>query len=211
MPDVTGLEVLREIKKYHPSVPVILVTAHGDEDVAVKAFRSGAKDYIKKPFSLKELLGRIEFCLSLKHADTNSRKAVCPEVRHYPAKMPLKDVASGQHLNIHKAIQFVDDNFMTKISLASTADKACLSRHHFSRVFKKATGVTYQEFVTGRRVEKAKSLLRDPRRTITDIAYSVGYSDINNLVRNFKKLTGLTPTEFRNSDIHLTSNPDLPE
>ena len=91
--DVSGIEVLKEIKKYRPSVPVILVTAHGDEDVAAKAFRSGAKDYIKKPFFHEELLGRIEFCLSLKHADTTRRKAVCPEFHHSCTKIPLKNVA----------------------------------------------------------------------------------------------------------------------
>jgi len=87
---------------------------------------------------------------------------------------------------------------MTKIDLVSTADKACLSRYHLSRVFKRTIGVTYQEFITSRRVEKAKELLRERNRTVTDIAYTVGYDDMNNLVRNFKKHTGLTPTEYRN-------------
>jgi len=48
-----------------------------------------------------------------------------------------------------------------------------------------------------RRLEKAKTLLKETRRTINDVAHSVGYSDPNNLIRNFKKQTGLTPTEFR--------------
>ena len=74
---------------------------------------------------------------------------------------------------------------MTKINLAAAAERACLSRHHFSRAFKKTTNVTYQEYVTVRRVEKAKELLKNPRRSIMEIAHFVGYSDPNNLIRNF--------------------------
>jgi len=196
--DMSGLEVLREIKKHRPSLPVIIVTAYGDETVAVKAFRYGAKDYIKKPFAYHELMERVAFCLSLKHADKVSRKTEYPEERHCSTAMPLKDIASSRQLNIQKALQFIDDNCMTKINLAAAAEKACLSRHHFSRAFKKTTSVTYQEYVTVRRVQKAKELLQDPRRTITEIAQYVGYNDPNNLIRNFKKHTGLTPTEFRN-------------
>lgn len=200
--DMTGIDVLREMKKIRPSVPVIFSTAYGDEAVAVKAFRYGARDYIKKPFSYKELMERVAFCLSLKQANRISRKTEYSSESNCSTAMPLIDIASSQHLKIQKALQFIDDNFMTKISLETAAKKACLSRHHFSRAFKKTTSVTYQEYVTGLRLQKAKELLQDPSRTITEIAHYVGYSDPNNLVRNFSKQTGLTPSEFRNSPHH---------
>ncbi len=188
LPDISGLDVLREIKKCRPSVPVILVTAYGDENVAVKALRYGAKDYIKKPVAYDDLLERVEFFLSLHNAEKKERKSVCPE-EHHAAPAPLKDIASCRQLNyidaqfhkprrifasngtapcsfdhskIKKALQFIDDNFTIKISLESVAEKACLSRYHFSRAFKRATGITYQEYLTMRRVEQAKKLLMDP-------------------------------------------------
>lgn len=49
LPDMSGLDVLRELKARRPSLPVIIVTAHGDEDAAVKAFRRGARDYFRNP------------------------------------------------------------------------------------------------------------------------------------------------------------------
>lgn len=197
--DMTGLDVLRNVKQYRPSVPVIFLTAYGDEAVAVKAFRYGAKEYMKKPFSYNELTERVAFCLSLKEADATRRTVLSsPEGPCSPAAS-LIDIASTQHLKIQKALQFIDANYMTKINLADAAKRACLSKHHFSRAFKKATAVTYRDYVTRLRVQKTKELLRDPRRTITEIAHFVGYSDLNNLVRNFSKQTGQTPSEFRNS------------
>ena len=197
--DMSGLDVLKEIKQCRPAVPVILVTAYGDEEVAVKAFRYGVKDYIKKPFVSRELVARIELCLSLKHADKARRKSVFLEDRDYSVKKPLKDIFCRHHLNIQKAMQFVDDNYMTRISLASVAEKACLSPHYFCRAFQKATGMPFQEYVTECRIRKAEALLHDTSRTVTDIAHFVGYADANNLSRNFKKLTGLTPSQYRSN------------
>jgi two-component system, response regulator YesN len=199
--DMSGLEVLREVKKNLPSVPVLFITAYGNEEVAVQAFRNGARDYIKKPFDCDLLRKKIEFCLSLKQADKTARRSVIAEDHDYSSRIPLHDIASQHRLNIEKALRFIDDNFMTKIKIESTAAKACFSRYHFSRAFKKATNTTYQDYIAGCRVQKAKELLKDPCRTITEIAHHVGYTDINNLVRNFKKLTGQTPTEYR--EFHL--------
>jgi len=50
LPDMSGIDVMKEIKDIAPSVLVIIVTAYGDEEVAVDAFRSDARDYLKKPF-----------------------------------------------------------------------------------------------------------------------------------------------------------------
>jgi len=197
--DMSGLDVLKEIKKHRPSVPVIMVTAYGDESVAVKAFRYGAKDYLRKPVAYNELRGRVAFCLSLRHADKVRRKVeYTEEDQRRSSSTLLKNMASRRQLNIQNAMRYIDDNFMTCLDRESIAQKACMSIHHFSRVFKKATNVTFQEYVIQRRVEKAKTLLLDPRRTVAEIANSVGYLDPNNLIRNFKKLTGCTPTEFRN-------------
>jgi YesN/AraC family two-component response regulator len=200
--DMSGLEVLKKCKDYQPSVPMILVTAHGDENVAVSAFRYGVRDYLRKPFSFKELKGRIEFCLSLKQADKMCRKSVFHEDTKYPAMTPLHGGAAGR-LNIQKALHFIDENFMTRISCETAADKACLSRYHFSREFKRATGFTYQKYILLRRIEKAKELLLDPRRTVSEIAHAVGYSDISNLIRNFRNITDQTPAEYRSQHMRL--------
>lgn len=52
LPDLHGLEVLKRIKNDYPSIPVVIITAYGTEEACINALRSGARDYIKKPFSL---------------------------------------------------------------------------------------------------------------------------------------------------------------
>lgn len=60
MPDLSGLELQQELKKEHASVPLILITGHGDISMAVKAIKEGAFDFIEKPFDDERLIGSIE-------------------------------------------------------------------------------------------------------------------------------------------------------
>ena len=65
MPDIDGIEVLKELKKINPSIPVIMITAHGTIDTAIEAMKIGATDYITKPFKLEELKLQVKQALHL--------------------------------------------------------------------------------------------------------------------------------------------------
>jgi len=65
MPDVDGIEVLKELKKLNPYIPVIMITAHGSIDTAIEAMKIGAADYITKPFKLEEIKVQIKQALHL--------------------------------------------------------------------------------------------------------------------------------------------------
>ena len=64
MPRMTGVDVLRAIQANNWNIPVILMTFYGSEEVAVEVYRLGVRDYVKKPFSIDEMLGAIERSLS---------------------------------------------------------------------------------------------------------------------------------------------------
>lgn len=63
LPEKSGLEILAEVRQVHPTLPVIILTARGEEDDRVAGLRLGADDYVVKPFSVKELLARVEAVL----------------------------------------------------------------------------------------------------------------------------------------------------
>jgi two-component system response regulator YesN len=72
-----------------------------------------------------------------------------------------------------------------------------LSRYHFSRLFKEATGMTYLSYLNRVRIEQAKKFLNDDALSITDAGYAVGYSDLRQFERIFKKVVGSTPSQYR--------------
>lgn len=83
------------------------------------------------------------------------------------------------------------------LSLERIAAEEGVSPHYLSRLFKEETGVNYTDFLTACRMERARALLGNPRLSLKQIAYEVGYHDPNYFSRVFKKETGLSPREYR--------------
>ena len=196
--DVSGIAVMKEIKDIEPSVLVIIATAYGDEEVTVEAFRDGAHDYLKKPFSISELSTKIDCYLALRHADKQRRKNILPgpETPSQP-EMPHSAVTLSQYHKIQQAVRFINDNYRTDIRLSAAAREAGMSAAHFSRIFKKVMGLSYQDYLSSRRITKAKNLLRTSTQNVTEIAVSLGFADPTGFGRIFKKLTSHTPSAFR--------------
>lgn len=198
LPDMTGIEAMIEIKDVVPAVPVIIVTAYGDEDVAVEAFRSGARDYLKKPFRISELSAKIDFYLAIRRADQQCRKNIFPRARVPVESGPCPSaVTLSQYQKIRQAVFFINDSYRTDLRFVDAAREAGMSPSHFSRIFRKVMGLSYQDYLNSRRITKAASLLRTSALTVTEIALSVGFTDPTGFGRIFKRLTGYTPSGYR--------------
>lgn len=102
---------------------------------------------------------------------------------------------------IHRIKRYIVDHAHEDISLEQIAALVNLSPFYVSKMFKEETGQNYVEFLTDCRIEKAKSLLADPRRSLKEIAFETGYRDPNYFSKVFRKVTGLAPSEFRRQRI----------
>lgn len=99
-----------------------------------------------------------------------------------------------------KLIQYVDENYREDISLSQVAQALYMSPNYVSKLFKKGIGVTFVHYVTQKRIEDAKELLMSTDRSLTDIAGDVGFHDYFHFIKTFKKMTGLTPGQYRNQN-----------
>lgn len=100
---------------------------------------------------------------------------------------------------VKDGIEFINQHFDDELNLATIADNAGVSYHHFSRTFKKISGYNFKEYLTMVRINKAKFLLKDTNIPITDISYTCGFSGHKQLIFAFNKYCRMTPTEFRKS------------
>jgi AraC family transcriptional regulator len=98
---------------------------------------------------------------------------------------------------IDDVLAYIDAHVETDISLDDLAAVACMSRFHFSRVFKLATGMPPYKYVSTRRFERARELLDRNDRSLGDIASALGFSSESNFSRAFRQFTRLTPRQFR--------------
>lgn len=99
---------------------------------------------------------------------------------------------------IKKAQDFIEQNYQEKISVDQLADYCAVGRRSFERRFKKATNNTVAEYIQRVKVEAAKRSFENSRKNINEVMYDVGYTDTKAFRTVFKRITGLTPIEYRN-------------
>jgi len=92
---------------------------------------------------------------------------------------------------------FIDENYHDPIDLEEISQKAFLSRFHFHRLFTKIYRLTPHNYLTKKRIEKAKDLLAE-NKTVTDVCGEVGFESIGSFSTLFKKEIGFAPTYYRN-------------
>jgi len=96
-------------------------------------------------------------------------------------------------------MDFMEAHLTEDISLNGLAGLVRLSPYHFLRSFKRTFGEPPHRYWTGRRIERAKTLLANPRTSITEIAFDVGFSATSAFSATFRRITGQTPTDYRRS------------
>ncbi|MFM9922206.1 AraC family transcriptional regulator [Variovorax sp. H27-G14] len=125
------------------------------------------------------------------------------DLAHWPACRPLCATATApnrtaQPRQIEKVLAHIHAHCAQELSLDSVSTLAGMSKGAFSRFFRRTTGHTFTEFVTRARIGEACQLLRDGRQQISSICYLVGFNNISNFNRHFRRLKGVTPGEYRN-------------
>ena len=97
---------------------------------------------------------------------------------------------------IIQAKLYIDKHYADNINLHEISQAALFSKFHFIRLFRKNYGRTPYQYLTEVRIAKAKQLLKSDR-TISEVCYSVGFTSITSFTGLFKKITGITPSEFQ--------------
>ncbi len=98
---------------------------------------------------------------------------------------------------LRQITEWMGEHVAKEFSLERLAEQAGLSRFHFQRLFKAATGVSPSRYHINLRMEEARRLLRETKMSVVDVALEVGYTDPSHFARLFRRETGLSPSEYR--------------
>ncbi len=100
--------------------------------------------------------------------------------------------------DVKKAQDYIEENYQDRITVDMLADVLALGRRNFERRFKKVTNNTVVEYIQRLKVEVAKRSFESSRQNVSEVMFNVGYTDVKAFRDVFKKITGLTPIEYRN-------------
>jgi AraC family transcriptional regulator len=122
-------------------------------------------------------------------------------LRHYSAEKyaPLIVKNGLSQNNLQQVISYIQDRLEQNLTLSELAAVAHISPSYFSGLFKQSTGLAPHQYVIQCRIERAKQLLREGKRTIAEIAQDLGFAHQSHLNRHFKRLVGVTPKAFLKS------------
>lgn len=112
---------------------------------------------------------------------------------HDPASLPAELPPPRA---VVRAIDYIEQHLCEPIGVQQLAAAACMSRFHFARVFRRATGFSPMEYLRHRRIEQARVLLREGRYKVSEIASDLGFFDQSHFVRRFRRATGCTPARY---------------
>jgi len=142
--------------------------------------------YFKTPVVSQKKLDSMSGLLAI-FADHLSMKSNQMAVQQANAEPPV----------IAKARKFIEEHHAEDLSLGQVAQAVHTSVFYFCKLFRKVTGLTFTEYLSRTRVEKAKNLLLNPNLRVSEIAYEVGFQSLTHFNRVFKNIVGQSPTEYR--------------
>jgi two-component system, response regulator YesN len=178
MPGISGTEVLKQMRQNWPGLAIIILTGYSSKDIAVEALKGHADDYLEKPVDIEKAKDIIENVLA---------------ERRGPEELP----SSGIKGKIEKVKNFVERNCFKKISLEDVARAVCLSPKYLSRLFEEASGMRFTDYRLKVKINASRKLLKSSGFNIDQIADKLGYKNTESFIRQFKKITGSTPTQYR--------------
>lgn len=179
------------------TIPFIYITSFTDDVTIERIKNTRPYGFISKPFKKNDLKAQVYLTInnfSLRKIDLlRSEKEILDEV-------PLV---------IKNIISYINQNIYEKIEIDELAKLTRWKRHHFIRTFTKEIGVTPYQYILKKKIDLAKSLIRETNQPINEIAYDLGFINYGNFGYIFKKLTNNTPENYRRVTMQLKKNQKL--
>lgn len=190
-----GLRLLLTVKRQYPSIPVLMITAEHNENLAVWAFRARVWNYFVKPVSIREFnhnlsqLGKV-----LRQRGSEARSVERPS--------SIFPTQSHDRTDPMATIQLIAEtlrrDYASGLRASQLARTVRLSRYQFSRLFKRSFGCSFRNYLIRMRIMSACRLLSKggAATSVTDVSIAVGFEDASHFARMFRQVMGESPSAY---------------
>ena len=182
MPGLDGLKLMERVNLQAPGTKVVFVSGYAEFEYARKAMQMGAVDYLLKPVEqeqltdvLKRLAGQFE----------KNGQLQAEEAGNLPPSV------------LQQIVEEIQKNYTENITLTGLAEAYSLSTGYLSSLLKEQLGMSFSEYLTAKRIQKAKELLLDETLSVEAVAEQAGYRDYFYFTKVFKKNAGMSPSKYR--------------
>lgn len=201
MPEMDGLELCRTIKGNLETshIPIILLTAKNTAEDRIECYNAGANAYISKPFELKVLEARLDNFLMDKRTKQEEFRTDIEDIN-----FNLLDATDIDKEFLEKVIEVIQENLSSStFDVIQLADALAMSKSSLYRKTKAIIGLSPVEFIRNVRLKQGVKMLRNKSISVSEVAYTCGFSNPKYFSTCFKEEFGVTPKEFQKADTKI--------
>lgn len=204
MPGMDGLAMIAAIRNEFPKMQIMILTGYSEFEYAREALHLGVTRLLVKPSRMDELNEAMEtMTKNLRSFGIGPEEAMPYTDAEIDSTQPdtgdNEASDSVRSFIVRNALEYMRENYKEKLRLEDVAEHVYVSQWHLSKLLNKHTDRNFSELMNEIRVDEAKKLLKDPEYRIGDIAEMVGFMDMAHFSRVFKKVAGVSPSEYRNN------------
>ena len=195
MPEMDGFTMLRMIKTNMNinHIPVVMLTSKADVGNRLEGLERGADAFLAKPFSMDELHGIIDNLIQ----NRQRLKGKFSGAQQQAARVEQPEVKGNDEQLMERIMRSVNKNLGdSDFSVETLTRDVGISRAQLHRKMKEMTGISTSEFIRNIRLEQAARLLREQKINVTQVAYTVGFSNLAHFSTIFRKHFGISPSEY---------------
>jgi AraC-like DNA-binding protein len=187
------LRAMREFKRQHPSIPLLMLTAQHSESLAVWAFRVRVWNFLVKPVCASELRANFDVLARMVANNQGPARAA----RCVGTLIP-EEIAETRVLTmpLDAALRQVELHYASKLRQSEVANACGMTVCSFSRAFKAQFGLTFREYLLRYRIGRASELLKQKVYSATEAGFAVGFEDASHFARAFRRVRGVSPSAF---------------
>jgi signal transduction histidine kinase/ligand-binding sensor domain-containing protein/CheY-like chemotaxis protein/AraC-like DNA-binding protein len=194
MPEMDGFELCRKVKTEIETchIPVVLLTARSLEEDKIEGYKTGADEYLPKPFNIHVLKARLKNLLE-------SRQRLKEKFMSTGGVLVAKEVTTNtlDEAFLEKVTKVIIENISDPdFSLENLLEKVGISRSHFFRKINSLTGQNPSNFIRTVRLKYAAGLLLQKQHSIKEISYMAGFNSSAYFSKTFRELFGKTPQQY---------------
>ena len=195
MPEMDGFTMLRMIKTNVniAHIPVVMLTSKADVANRLEGLERGADAFLAKPFDMEELHMVIENLIQ----GRKRLKGKYSGAQQQVDKLEQPEVKGNDELLMERIMKAVNKNLSNSdFNVDMLTQEVGISRAQLHRKMKELTGISTSEFIRNIRLEQAARLLREQKINVTQVAYTVGFSNLAHFSTIFRKHFGIAPSEY---------------
>ena len=207
MPKMDGLDLIQQIRANEDwcAIPIIVLSAKGQVESKVELYEMGVDNYLVKPFDMIELEAIIKGALEQRRKLKTAFQKAYLENKSSNQESNTTEEAVFSPLVI-ELIAFVkahlDDS---DLNITRLGQELRIGRNRLQKEVKDATGLTPVELIRSVRLKEAKEMLRDKRRNVSEVAYSVGFNNLSYFSRAFKEEFDQLPSEWQEESSSISN------